>query len=272
MVAMDDWDEWDDPGFDDDLDLDLDEAGHGSGGWEDDDEDDDLDEHDEHDDGLGALEDEDEDEDEELDWGGGGVIPAAGGGLARPPAEETTEGGRRMSAWDFGTATAVAGWLLDRQADRIVDAVREGARRSAGAQDPGTSLPPVEPWQRLAAPTPDATAPPLAVGDALEAARLQRTLDGWLAAGADHVLEARDERADHLLAVLVSPLVPERPVWVVAEEVPGGFSGTRLLPLFTDGGSGRWVCAVDGAGPAVAVAQWALERHDRTLGDLRRTR
>jgi hypothetical protein len=266
---MDDWDEWDDPGFDDDEDLEADEYDGRS--WSDEDEDEDA-----WDDEESAAEDpwDDAEDLEEWDapggsWDGGDTVTGGGGGAAAAGASSASGGGRTMGAWEFGTATAVAGWLLDRQADRIVEAVRASA--PGPRHDPGTSLPPAEPWQRLPVPPLDPSAGPLGVGAALDASGLHGTLSRWLAAGADAVLEARDAEGSHRLAVLVSPLVPARPVWVVAEEHPDGFGGTRLLPLFSDGGGGRWVCAVDGSRAAVAAVGWALERHGLSWSALRRT-
>jgi hypothetical protein len=280
---------------DDDFDL-LDdwsetEAGDSSDTWDDFDESfgygaaEDLD--DEDDDLFGdEAEEEDLFGEADAEWSveaDGGV--RGGGGGAVEDRGARGEGGRAvgMSAWEFGTATAVAGWLLDRQADRIAEAItREQARPAAGTPAaPGAAA--AAAWRRLTGPALDPAAAPLAPGEGLERSRLAATIDERLTQQQPLGFEARvqpgrrpaDPALDPmelLFTVVVQQVTPEAPVWVMFEERVGGFSTARLLPVFDGTGPpGRAYCFVDSGTAATHVIEWGLERYGLALSDFQWT-
>lgn len=173
---------------------------------------------------------------------------------------------------------AVAGWLLDGQADRIVEAVRQipPLPSVAPGAPPPTSTPA---WWRVKGSDLDPSASPQEPGDVLDPSRLTMTIR-WRQASRDPLgLEARphtDSRrrlsdrgldaAVLLFTVVVTDLTPQRPVWVMFEEGQGGFATARLLPVFDGAGPpGRAYCLVDNAVAAVAVIEWGLERYGVAL-------
>jgi hypothetical protein len=70
--------------------------------------------------------------------------------------------------------------------------------------------------------------------------------------------------------VLVTPLVPGLPIWVLFDEHPQGFQTTRLLPVFADTGPpGRAYCFVDSGYYALLAIEWALNRYGLRLDQFR---
>ncbi|MGI8872782.1 MAG: hypothetical protein ACR2KP_00360 [Egibacteraceae bacterium] len=270
--AFDDWS--DDEGWDP---ADAWEDTAEAAGWDapaDDDED--LDEE-----ALGeipTLDDGDGNEDLDEDPGEGRL--GNGGGLAADAAGESDRQ-PRMSAWEFGMGAAVAGWLLDRQADRIVEAVRQAPPLPSVAPGAPPLRGPAPAWWRVPAPPLDASAAPLEPGAVLEPSRLASTIRHRALSGDPLGLEARlhaggrrrlaDPSLDPaalLVTVVVTDLTPQRPIWVMFEERPGGFATARLLPVFDGHGPpGRAYCFVDNATAAMAVLIWGLERYGLALPD-----
>jgi hypothetical protein len=204
-----------------------------------------------------------------------------GTAASRDDGDATTGGSRTRGAGELGTATAVAGWLLDQQADRIAAAVRQtGAAGPAPTPARPEPAPPDAPWRRLTGPPLDPASTPLELGDVLEPSRLRATIDARLRSRRPLALEARAR----LLAttaevgfdldavavtIVVSDLTPAAPVWVMFEERPDGFATARLLPVFDGvGPPGRAYCFVDGAEAAVRAVAWGLERYGLGVGDL----
>jgi hypothetical protein len=237
--------------------------------------------------------DDDQDHEGEQGWH---ATPTRSGAAGSPPsAQEGSSMG--MSPWQFGTATAVAGWLLDRQADRIVDALNRQADAAArqadaagrqadaegGTRPPPGAAPaaPAAAWRQLTGPPLDAGAQPLAPGDLLERSRLaatiyQRVVEGrqlGLDAGARPGCRSPDAALDPAQAtftIVVHDLTPSAPVWVMFEERVGGFSAARLLPVFDGTGPpGRAYCFVDSGTAAVRVIEWGLERYGLQVSDFR---
>jgi hypothetical protein len=184
-----------------------------------------------------------------------------------------------VSAWEFGTGAAVAGWLMDAQTHRLVRELRRS--HSSGP----TSRPePPHPAELLGGWPIDPLARPLQPHDRLERSRLGVTIEQRLQARGELVLEAAlaNGAVEHFCSeldsaamtftVLVTALTPERPVWVTFEERPGGFSTARLLPVFDGAGpAGRAYCFVDDALTAINVVEWGLSRFSLALSDFQRS-
>jgi hypothetical protein len=199
------------------------------------------------------------------EWDAADDAEAAGAGagvtLRHQGASGRDAGRPRMSALEFGVAAGVAGWLLDQQADRIV----EGIRRANLPPAPAAPA-----WQRLAPIDAPPGTPPLRPGDRLAIEGLTAVLRQRLDAGHELALEA-------VLAGAVAPAHPgattftvivthlvadERRIWVLFPERAGGFSVPLLQPVFADQGPpGVACCFVDSAEAATAVVAWGLARY-----------
>jgi hypothetical protein len=223
--------------------------------WDDFDDESDWDVEDDDEEGTADLDELEEEWDEAGDAGGAGLA------LRRHIASGHEPGRPRMSALEFGVAAGVAGWLLDQQADRIV----EGVRRA------NLPPPPAAPaWQRLAPVHATPGTPPLRPGDRLTPHGLTAVLRQRLGAGQDLALEAvlagaatpAHPAATTFTVVLTHLVTDERRIWVLFPERTGGFSVPLLQPVFADQGPpGVACCFVDSAEAATAVVAWGLHRY-----------
>ena len=297
---MDDWDEddwelddWEEDSFDEDE-WDATQAHLGTGllGVFDEEEDpDDADEPDSEERGWGWADTAWDSPGDELEegpepwWSGSG---AGGAGVAR--AEETgardaSRSEPTVSAWDVGTGFALAGWLLDRHADRIERAVSD-QRYAPGDRDPAAlptppppqPRPPAKQAQRadpVAAPSGgpvDWSAAPLEVGDAVTRSALAIRLTIEAAEDTEVALTLEPIAGSPALrvVVIVTALTPPHRFWVVVDEHAEGFSTARMLPVFaTDGEARRAIHrTVDPAG-AVDAVEWAYAREGVSLAEVR---
>jgi hypothetical protein len=199
-----------------------------------------------------------------LDGGGGGL------GTAGAPAT----GGERMgwSAWDVGTVFAIGGWMADQHADRTARQVaaalaERDISRPAGGRPLGADQPPPASGFRY-----DTAAPPLVVGAALAQGSLFADLHRATTTGADLMIQAQGPGGPDGALLLVISAVPSSSgprLWVVAEEHPGGFSATRLVPVFVpERNAGLAVFATDHATEAADAAAWACGREGVALDRL----
>ena len=176
-----------------------------------------------------------------------------------------------VDAWEFGTAAAVAGWLMDSQTDRLIAELR------AGQQQPPA---PPHPAELLRGWPVDWAASPLAQGDVLERSRLGVTIAARADSGKELALEARLATTsgemygeglhaeDVTFTVLVTHLVPHRRIWLTFEESPRGFSAARLLPVYDgEGPAGRAYCFVNDVMTALNALEWGLGRFHLALAD-----
>jgi hypothetical protein len=166
-----------------------------------------------------------------------------------------------MSALEFGVAAGVAGWLLDQQADRIVEGIRRASLPPAAAAPA---------WQRLAPIDAPPGTPPVRPGDRLTIGGLTAVLRQRLATGQELALEAllagaaapAHPEATTFTVVLSHLVADERRIWVLFPERAGGFSMPLLQPVFADQGPpGVACCFVDSAEAATAVVAWGLRRY-----------
>ena len=256
---LDDWmfDDWEDEEFDEDVhDLaELEDAEEESfGGFDDvlaEEGVDDLE-------GLGTWSDEPDDE-----LGG---LDDAGVTLGTERASTATTEGERMgwSAWDVGTVFAIGGWMADQHADRTARQVaaalaERDVSRPAGGQPLGAEQPPPTSGFPY-----DTAAPSLVVGSPLAQGSLFAELHRATTTGSDLVIQAQGPGGPDGTLLLVISAVPSSSgprLWVVAEEHPGGFSATRLVPVFVPERSARLaVFATDHATEAADAAAWACGR------------
>jgi hypothetical protein len=194
---------------------------------------------------------------------GGGTAVTAGG---------DDSGG--VNAWDVGTGFALAGWLLDRHADRIADRVGH----QVAARDPNGPVPESRgprPSSPSSAPSTlagvDWDASPLRDGEPVTRSRLAVTIALRVGARRDLYLWARhpaavdtDGEADFELSVLVQRLAPEHeaPSIVVRFEDPEGTAPARLADSFSRLGRGPSVMRLcTDTADAVNAVQWVLERY-----------
>jgi hypothetical protein len=225
--------------------------------------------------------DEDEEAEDELDWDDDaaeddwGDAEHVGGGVGAVHREQPVAAERRgVSAMEFGLGVAVAGWLLDAHAEKIVEGVRAAAPAVQQAQPA---------WQRLDGVGFDQNATAVRPGETLNRSGLHRVLSDHLGRGQDLVIDARpvvDRGAPRpgssldwsalRFTILHSPLVDSLPLWVLFDERAGGFNSAWLLPVFADvGPPGRAYCYVDTPARAVHVVEWGLGRHALTLDQFR---
>lgn len=188
--------------------------------------------------------------------------------------------GAMMNPWDVGTAAAIAGWLLDRQAEQIV----EGVRAAASAPVPG---PPGGHGRPVRRPTPgppvDWDAPPLHPGDVLERSRLAVTIAVRLGANRPLGLDAAPvatagpvpaqpglDRSALSFTIAVTRIVPDLPVWVMFDDRPRGFRAAELRSTFAgEGPAGRAYCFVAAPEEAVDAVEWGLDRYGLQLAGFR---
>ena len=301
---MDDWDaddweldDWEEDSFDEDE-WDETQAHFGTGllGVFDDEED--PDEHDEHDSeerGWGWADStwdspNDEVEDEpESGWSGSG---GGGAGFARteraagkPGARSASRSEPTVSAWDVGAGFALAGWLLDRHADRIERAVTDKRHTSGGRDYDALPAPPPPHPQRaaeqpqradpVAAPTGgpiDWSAAPLEVGEAVTRSALAVRLAAEAAENSEIALTLEPPTGLPALriVVIVTALTPPHRLWVVVDEHAEGFATARLLPVFaTDGQTRRAIHRTMDPAKAVDAVEWAYAREGVALSEVR---
>ena len=250
MSDDDDWelDDWEEEAFDEDvwdstqLDLEPDDWGDG--------------EHDEGGEPLG------EDVSGGGGFGGGGFGGAGKGG-----------GGMSWSAWEVGTVFALGGWLVDRQAEQVGAQVREAlasaGRVEASGAGPPRSAPHPPPPSGYPYPAAGGT---LEVGDPLDQGALFAALTAASVDARDWLVQAEGRSDAGGLLLLVVSVVPSSAgprLWVVAEEHPGGFSATRLVPVFQpERTSGLGIFATDHPVEAADAAAWACAREGVQLDAL----
>jgi hypothetical protein len=193
--------------------------------------------------------------------GGGGDGGAAWGGAG---GRATT--GERMSwsAWDVGFAFGLGGWLLDQHAEQVGREVRAALAHSSTppATHPGPRGAPHPPPPSGQAHGTDAGTH--GVGDPLRLGWLHSELADASVRSGDLLLQAEGDGPGGGRLVLVVSAVPGSAgpsLWVVAEQRPGGFAASRLVPVFqADGSGGFAVFATDLAGQAVDAVAWACAR------------
>jgi hypothetical protein len=228
---------------------------------------------------------DDEDMLDEQELGGidvafvGGGAPADGGDAGAAGGVATTQGGgERMSwsAWDVGVAFGLGGWMLDQHAEQIGREVRAAlaASPNAAATRPGP----------LGAPHPPpasgidhgAASDWLQVGDPLRLPGLHARLTAAQVQGKDLLLQAEGTGPGGGRLVLVVSVVPGSAgpsLWVVAEQHPGGFAASRLVPVFqADASGGFAVFATDLVPQAVDAVAWACRREGIESASLTVTR
>ncbi len=209
--------------------------------------------------------------DPNADWseGAGPVVAEA--------ATRTGTGEARMgwSAWDVGTVFALGGWLADHHADRTAQQVAAAlAEHNTGRPASGTPLgatrppPPSNyPYQRAVG--------TLSVGSAVDQGPLYAELARAEAHGQDLMIQADGPAdLDRPLVLIISavPWSSGPRFWVVAEEHRGGFSATRLIPVFErSADNGVAIFATDHASEAVDAALWASTREGVPLHEFRVT-
>ena len=199
-------------------------------------------------------------DDEDLELLDGGGTGAAGLG-ALPEV-----GGARMgwSAWDVGTVFALGGWLADHHAERTAQQVAAAlAERNVGRPASDSPLGAAHPPPSSGYPYEGAVGA-LRVEDAIEQGALFAELSAADAHGRDLMIQAEGPvDGDRRLVVIISavPWSSGPRFWVVAEDHPGGFSPSRLIPVFEPSAdSGVAIFATDLAHEAVDAAVWACGR------------
>jgi hypothetical protein len=219
------------------------------------------------------LDDLDELDEESLHDLGGGIAAgvgfgdadagsAAGVGVAAAAVAEPA--GRRWSAWEVGTVFALGGALLDSHAEQVARQVRQELQRAGIARSHDHD------HRRAPHPAPahryryQPNLVRLAVGDPLDPDRLFRDL-GLAIAPDRHLLIQAEGTAPSggrlvlVISVLAHPAGPM--MWVVAELHPGGFSASRLVPVFRPDDSGTMaVFATDYASQATDAVRFACDR------------
>ena len=199
-------------------------------------------------------------DDEELELHGGG------GSAAPEPAVRTDTGGGRMgwSAWDVGTVFALGGWLADHHADRTAQQVaaalaERNIERPSSGSPLGAALPPPPSGYPYTG-----AAGTLTVDDSLDQGALFAVLSRAEASGQDLMIQAEGPTDLDRPLVLIVSAVPGSAgprFWVVAEEHAGGFSASRLIPIFErNAENGVGIFATDHAHEAVDAAAWACQR------------
>lgn len=205
------------------------------------------------------------------DRGAGGRAAASGGRGAT--------GERRMSwsAWEVGTVFALGGWLADRHAEHVGRQVAEVLGEPQPRDDATRGNPRAGPRQ---APSPppssgypyEEDAGPLGEGEPLDQGRLYAEVFAAIVQGDDLVIQAEDDPGSGDGLVLIISVVPQSPgprLWLVAEEHPGGFAATRLMPVFQrDRDAGVAVFATDYAVEVADAAAWACAREGVALHEL----
>jgi hypothetical protein len=229
--------------------------------------------------GFGALGIDDDAELDELDsmavgesWstgGGGAGVSAPSGGVAGGGGA-----GERMSwsAWDVGVAFAMVGWMLDQHAEQIGREIRSAlAASSLPAADAGPRGAPHPPPPSGIAYR--SGAEQHRVGDPLSISWLYSELAAASTHGRDLLLQAGGEGPGGGRLVLVVSVVPGSAgpsLWVVAEQHPGGFAASRLVPVFqADASGGFAVFATDHASEAADAVAWACGREGISSASLR---
>ena len=174
--------------------------------------------------------------------------------------------------WDVGTIFALGGWLADHHAEstaRQVAAVlaERDAGRDAAGRPIGASHPPPPSGYPY-----DTARGTLAVGDPLDQGRLYAELATAATTGRELMIQAEgpDGAGGPLLLYLSAvPLSSGPRLWVVAEERPGGFQGSRLIPVFEPHrSSGAAIFATDHPSEAADAAVWACGREGVSLAAL----
>ena len=203
-----------------------------------------------------------------------GGLDDAGATVGTNRASTAATGDERMgwSAWDVGTVFAIGGWMADQHADRTARQVaavlaERDSSRPAGGRPLGAEQPP--PPSGVAY---DTAAPPLVVGAPLAQGSLYAELHRATSAGADLMVQAQGPGGPDGTLLLVISAVPSSSgprLWVVAEEYPGGFSATRLVPVFLpERSAGLAVFATDHPSEAADAAAWACGREGVAVEDL----
>ena len=267
-----DWDlDGDEMMLDDELEFE-DELGFGT-----EEPDDDWDVHGMDETEAGVFDDAELDEFEPTVGSPGAAAPGGGGG-GSPGDRETRGGGEQMSwsAWDVGTVFAMGGWMLDQHAEQVGSEVRAALASSptAAAPRPGPlGAPNPPPPSGLAYGTEEGE---LRVGDPLVLRWLYSQLTAAQASGRDLLLQVEGTGPGGGPLVLVISVVPETggpSLWVVAEQHPGGFAASRLVPVFQADASGHVaVFATDLPAQAVDAVAWACSREGVETSSLTVTR
>ena len=203
--------------------------------------------------------------------GGDDELTEGGLAVAGVPARPAQLGGSGMgwSAWDVGTIFALGGWLADHHAANTAEQVgavlaAHGSGRGDDARTLGAAQPPPSSGYRY-----DTAAGSLKVGDPLHQGVLYAELAAAVASGRDLMFQARCPSGSDRELVLVISAVPFSSgprLWVVAEENPGGFKVTRLIPVFEPEGTiGAGIFATDHPSEAADAAAWACRREGLPL-------
>jgi hypothetical protein len=159
--------------------------------------------------------------------------------------------------------------MADRHADRTAQQIAralsgDGIARPAGATAVGAAHPPPPSGYPYGV-----ARGSLAVGDLVDQGRLFAELDTASTAGRGLMLQAEGPRGPLLLVLSVVPLSDGPRLWVVAEEREGGFSATRLVPVFLrERNGGLAIFASDHPTEAVDAAAWACQREGSSLARL----
>jgi hypothetical protein len=223
----------------------------------------------------GLLDEEDEPEWPDAAPVGGGPVSGGGDGVHAGRAGGRGMGEERMSwsAWDVGTAFGLGGWLLDQHAEQVGRQVRAAVAASATAPDTdagprGAPHPPPSSGHRYGT-----DAGVHRVGDPLRPGWVYSELAGASSRGRDLLLQAEgDGPAGGRLVLLVSAIPGSTGprLWVVAEQHPGGFTSSRLVPVFQADASGVFaVFATDHAAEAADAVIWACGRENVPVDHLR---
>ena len=197
--------------------------------------------------------------------------PFDGDGVAAESVVRTDAGGERMgwSAWDVGTVFALGGWLADHHADRTAQQVAAAlAERNVGRPANRAALSAAHPPPPSGYPYWDSVGS-LQAENPVDQGALYTELALAEARGQDLVIQAEGPvDLDRQLVLIVSAVpgsVGPR-FWVVAEETPGGFNPSRLIPVFERSTDGKVaIFATDHAHEAVDAAAWACEREGVSL-------
>lgn len=198
---------------------------------------------------------------EDIAAGGGG---SSGGGGGTGASSQGAGAAMTWSAWDVGTVFAMGGWMLDRHAEQIGREVRAALASSAHAPSAqagprGAPHPPPRSGEAYGAET--GWHRP---GERLRLGRLYADLTTAHAHQQPLLLQAEGGTSAGGRLVLVISVVPGSAgpsLWVVAEQHPGGFAASRLVPVFQADASGAFaVFATDHATEAADAVAWACGR------------
>jgi hypothetical protein len=188
-------------------------------------------------------------------------------GLGRSGLSERSTGREGLamgwSAWEVGTIFALGGWLADHHTATTAEQVKSVlAAHASGRDDHASPLGSAHPPPASGYPYDNAQGT-LQVGDALDQGVLYAELQAAISNGRHLMIQAESPPgADHALVLIISavPFSSGPRLWVVAEENPGGFKATRLVPVFAPVDIRAGVFATDHPSEAADAAAWACRR------------